>query len=519
MGTAERAERWPQTGGDRERVDGPATAVVVGGGLAGVAAATVLAERGVAVTVVEREPYLGGRVGAWDDTWADGTPFQMERGFHAFFRQYYNLRALLRRYDPQAQRLVKLEDYPLLGPHGARETFRDLPRTTPWNVIELVRRTPRIGLRDLARVGLRPALAMVAYDPEHTFRTWDGTTAKDYLDSLRFPPEARRLLFDVFAHSFFNPEEGMSAADLLMMFHFYFLGNPEGLVFDVLDDPFSTALWAPLRRYLERLGVRFRLGTAARRLARLPGGAGASGGAQRAGWRVTLDGGAEERGDVVVLAVEVPALQAIVRASDDLAEPVGAAWRDRIDGLAVTLPFAVWRLLLDRPLARDREAFAGTTGFGSLDNVSRYEVIEHESRRWAARTGGSVVELHAYAVPEDADPVALRADLLYQLHALYPETRSARILDDRFLLRRDCPAFAPGSNATRPGVETPFDGLAIAGDFARLPFPSALMERAVSAGFLAANHLGRRWSLRPEEVWSVPRRGVLASWLVPFLKS
>ena len=31
---------------------------------------------------------------------ADGADVAMNRGFHAFFRQYYNLRALLRRVDP-----------------------------------------------------------------------------------------------------------------------------------------------------------------------------------------------------------------------------------------------------------------------------------------------------------------------------------------------------------------------------------------------------------------------------------
>ena len=42
--------------------------VVVGAGIAGLAAATGLAERGVAVDVVERETYLGGRVGGWTET-------------------------------------------------------------------------------------------------------------------------------------------------------------------------------------------------------------------------------------------------------------------------------------------------------------------------------------------------------------------------------------------------------------------------------------------------------------------
>ena len=39
--------------------------VVVGGGIAGLAAATGLAERGVRVTLLEREDQLGGRVASW----------------------------------------------------------------------------------------------------------------------------------------------------------------------------------------------------------------------------------------------------------------------------------------------------------------------------------------------------------------------------------------------------------------------------------------------------------------------
>ncbi len=75
----------------------PPRVVVVGAGIAGLAAAAGLAERGVAVDVVEQRDHLGGRVGGWPDTLADGSPAAMNRGFHAFFRQYYNLRALLRR--------------------------------------------------------------------------------------------------------------------------------------------------------------------------------------------------------------------------------------------------------------------------------------------------------------------------------------------------------------------------------------------------------------------------------------
>ena len=76
-------------------------AVVVGGGIAGVSAAVVLAERGVAVTLLEAAPTLGGRLGAWPHTLPDGTDQVVEHGFHAFFRHYYTWRAILRRIDPE----------------------------------------------------------------------------------------------------------------------------------------------------------------------------------------------------------------------------------------------------------------------------------------------------------------------------------------------------------------------------------------------------------------------------------
>jgi isorenieratene synthase len=481
--------------GKHDRVQSPLTAIVAGGGLAGVAAATVLAERGVSVILAEREPFLGGRAAAWTDRLANGESFEMERGFHAFFRQYYNLQSLLRRIDKKLSFLDPLEDYPILGPGGQVESFSGLPNRPPWNVIALTKRTPTLGLRDLMRVNGRAALAMLQYERSWTYDRYDHQTAGEYLDSLSFPPDARRMLFDVFAHSFFNPEQAMSAGELLMMFHFYFSGNPEGLIFDVSKQPFSKSIWEPLGDYLGGLGVDIRTGCSVSQVSR---------GSDRP-WSVALDGEVVE-GDFVVLALNVPALQKVVADSPDLND---SGFRKSIEGLALTYPFAVWRMWLDRPGNPDRTAFVGTTGIGSLDNISLYHLFEDESRCWAERNKGSVVELHAYAVPPSTTEPALREDLLHAFHSFYPEYKDARILEERFLIRRDCPAFAPGSYAERPGVATPHEGVALAGDFVRLPMPSALMERAVASGFLAVNHLLSREGVRPEPIRSIPRRGIL----------
>lgn len=470
--------------------------LVAGGGIAGVAAATVLAERGVEVTLVEQEHFLGGRAGAWTETLADGESFEMERGFHAFFRQYYNLRALLRRIDPELSFLVPMEDYPIHGPGGALQSFSDLPTATPRNLISLVRRSPALGLLDLVRVNKGRALEMLTYDGEKTYRKRDDVTAAEYLDSLDFPDEARRLFFDVFAHSFFNPEEEMSAGELLMMFHFYFTGNPEGLVFDVSNAPFSTAVWKPFEEHLRSLGVEIRFGTSVESVERRDGV-----------WHVRTTEGAQEV-DGVVLALSVEPLQHVVASSPTLDDSV---WRESVAELALTHPFAVWRLWLDRPTEPGRDPFIGTTGLGPLDNISLYHLFEDESRAWAERHGGAVVELHAYAIDPEYDEAILRDELLAGMHELYPETKGAGVVEERFLVRQDCPAFAPGSYARRPTVDTPFDGLTLAGDLVRLPVPSALMERAAASGFLAANHILDRSGVRSEPIHSVRDRGLLAA--------
>jgi isorenieratene synthase len=468
--------------------------IVCGGGIAGLSAAALLAERGVRVTILEQERFLGGRAGSFADRLADGTPFQMERGFHAFFRQYYNLRALMRRVDPTLSCLAPMHDYPLLGPNGASESFSGLPTRTPLNLLELVRRTPTLRTLDLMRVDVGRALEMLSFDPVTSYERWDDVTARAYLDSLRFPSQARHMLFDVFAHSFFNPEDQYSAAELLAMFHFYFLGNPEGLVFDVMRRPFDVALFAPLARYLTALGVTIRTGVSVESIERAPGRA--------------LVRTADERleASAVVLALSVPALRSVAARSRGLP----ARLEREIDALRVTWPFAVLRLFLDRPPRRDRAPFAGTTGLGPIDNISIFEKLEDESLAWTTRTGGSIVELHAYAVSPDASEASTRLALIEGLHAAYPETREARIVEERWLLRRDCPSFHPGSFALRPRPITEVGEIVLAGDFVRMPFATALMERAASSGMMAANALLRDRGLAVHPIRVPTRRGMMA---------
>jgi isorenieratene synthase len=483
--------------------------VVVGGGIAGLAAATGLAERGVRVTLVEQEPYLGGRVGGWTegggraeaggpaDSQADGRP--MSRGFHAFFRQYYNLRALLRRADPGLDRLVPLTDYPLVDADGHRDSFRGLPRTPPWNALAFALRSPTFRPRDLAAMNVTAAAPLAAVSVPGIYEQLDTVDAETFLRRINFPAAARHLAFEVFSRSFFADPSRMSAAELAAMFHIYFLGSSEGLVFDVPDAGFDVALWEPLRAYLDARDVDVRTGTTVRAIG--PG-------AQRP-FQIDTEGRSIDA-DAVVLATDVRGLQAIVGRSPGLADP---AWRAQVEGLRAAPAFLVQRLWLDRPVAPDRPGFLATGGLDPLDNISVLERYDRQARDWRETHGGSVVELHAYAAsgdPGTPPPPDLLAGTAARLHELYPETAGARVLAESVQWRADCPMFGVGDFARRPRVRTPFPGLVLAGDGVRIDLPVALMERAASTGWHAANCLLARWGLAGHELYSVPTRGRMA---------
>ncbi|MFG2864047.1 FAD-dependent oxidoreductase [Streptomyces sioyaensis] len=492
-GRDRRAHRVPgPPGRDRAAPDGPRVAVV-GAGIAGLAAATALAERGVRVTLYERERSLGGRLAGWPVRLADGSPATMSRGFHAFFPQYYNLRGLLRRVDPGLDMLRRLPDYPLHHRSGLRDSFARVPRTPPWSALGFVALSPTFGWRDLLRMHPGAALPLLDVRVPQVYAQLDRVSARDFLARIRFPEAARHLAFEVFSRSFFADPGELSAAELALMFHIYFLGSSEGLLFDVPGEPFPQALWDPLGRYLAGHGAALRTDTEVVRVEPA-----ADGGLYVAEER------AESRFDSVVLALDPGGLRRLVAASPRLGD---AAWRARIGRLRTAPPFVVSRLWLERRVRADRPGFLGTSGFGSLDNVSVLERWEGEAARWSARTGGSVLELHAYAMAPDAARAREQRALVSQLHAVYPETRDTRIVDERHEWRADCPLFPVGGYGDRPTVHTPDPRVVVAGDVVRTSFPVALMERAATTGFLAANALLARWGVRGQTLWSVPGKG------------
>jgi isorenieratene synthase len=416
----------------------------------------------------------------------------MSRGFHAFFRQYYNLRALLRRVDPALEGLTPVDDYPLVLAGGHRDSFANVPRTPPLNMAAFVAQSPSFRAADLANIDKDAVWELLDVNFPATFSAHDGESAAEFLDRLGFPDAARHLALEVFARSFFTSPDEFSAGELVGMFHSYFLGSSEGLLFDVPVDDYDTVFWAPLGHYLQRLGVEVRTGETVRSLD-LRG--------EYEQVEVTTDTGTLTA-DTVVLATDLRTTRRLVEASSGLGDP---DWRSRILETQNAPRFAVWRLWLDRRVHADRPPFLGTSGYGPMDNITVLERFEAGARRWSDAHDASVVEVHAYALqPEDGDDEQVRRTLRAELARVYPETADAQVVADEWLVEDDCPLVGPSPWLRRPEVATPDPRLVLAGDGIRCDYPLALMERAATTGFLAANQLLAGWDLAGHDLWTVP---------------
>ena len=329
-------------------------------------------------------------------------------------------------------------------------------------------------------------------------------SAAQLLDDLRFPEDARHLALEVFARSFFADPREFSAAELLGMFHTYFVGSAEGLLFDVPDDDYDTTLWGPLGDHLERTGVTIRRGTEVTAVR-----------GTETGVRAETAGDVVEA-DAVVLALDPPALRAIVAGLDGLAEDeAGLRWRDQVAAVRSAPPFVVWRIWTEEPVDAGRPPFLGTSGYGPVDNVSALHLFEGHAREYARRTGGAVVEVHAYAVPTAADPgthAELRETLRRELARIWPETEGATIVHEEWLVRDDCVLVGLEPWTDRPGVTTPDPRIVLAGDAVRSDLPVALMERAALTGIQAADHLLASFGRTGHGVWSVPTSSRLGPW-------
>lgn len=594
-----------------QRVGRPTRAVVVGGGLAGLASAYELSKRGVAVTLLERSPQLGGKIASWPIQ-VDGHELRMEHGFHGFFPQYYNLFSLVDELQVQ-DNFQSLNFYAVLYKQGYRpEAFYPSNAAFPWNIVDLAISSDNrlkwgINLTNLKH--LEVFREITSFRMPQTYERLDAMSVEEWGQG-QFPQGLYDLYFLPFAKSSLNAPDVLSAGELMQFFHFYFFGNPEGLAFNGTCEDMGRCLVDPLVNAIEANGGQVLTGVNVSQIrwegGQIAGleyqqgslaanpvpfwcdrnpllstdqttyyGAGdrlyaVAAGSDRAmsltcthqgcsvnkivnadadGYLCPCHGAAyDARGQVIsgpaqedlaqfkvlqregdrvqliaanpnpnpaetlaadyyVLAADIPGIQNLFALSEGDPNPTVLA---QVQELQVADPFAVGRFWLDRDFAWDQSWFTSLSGYDLTDSITLYHKVQGDYAQWAEKTGGSVVELHAYCYKEAQfpDQQALLDTFKRELWEIVPELAGARIIHQELVNQKNFAGFPPGSYPSRPASATAVPNLMFAGDWVKMPFPCGLMERAISSGLLAANEILHREGSARRPLMSVNPEGV-----------
>ncbi len=226
-------------------------AIVVGGGLAGIAAAFALRDRGLPVELCESRPQLGGRVFSLP---AADFSYRLDNGPHVMLGCYTETRALLRRLGTErafdAPRTLRLC---YADTEGRIARLRLLPGPTPVMLPLALACLPAFGWRAKARAvrGLGAVLRGAPAD-------W---TLERWLDAHGQAGAPRRFLWDPMCRAILNAEASqVDAALFLATLRRAFLGSGVASAIWMPRSPWSAIVGEPARDRLVAAGVRVRSG-------------------------------------------------------------------------------------------------------------------------------------------------------------------------------------------------------------------------------------------------------------------
>ena len=145
--------------------------VIVGGGLAGLAAAAALGERGLAVTLLESRPRWGGRASSFADL---ATGESIDNCQHVHLGCGTNFRHFCRTVGIEPF-FVREESLTFVAPDGRMSRFAAAPLPAPLHLFPSLLRLPYLSLSEKMRLarGLRQ---LAGFDPaacgDETFLHW-----------------------------------------------------------------------------------------------------------------------------------------------------------------------------------------------------------------------------------------------------------------------------------------------------------------------------------------------------------
>ncbi len=422
------------------------SAIVVGGGLAGLSAAAALGDAGFTVDLYEARGFLGGRATSYPVSPSEEDSEVIDNCQHVLLRCCVNLLDFYGRLGVR-DRIKFSRDFYFIEPAGRVSTLRRGSLPAPLHFSGSF-----LGLRFLSLADkLAIARGMLAIRREHaTRRDLDRISMLEWLWEKRQTPVAIERFWRQVLVSAINEElDRMAAAQGFQVFWLGFLAQSDSYEMGVPAVPLAELYGAEVWRRFERVSIHLRSAVES----------------MDAGSGVTLAGGGARQADYYVLCLPPERAAAVA--------PGLGLDTDWVEYSPIT-GIHLW---FDRPVTDLPHATLLNRTIQWMYNKSggRYvQLVVSASRTLAGMARGDVIAL------------ALR-----ELAEFFPAVAQAR-LDRAHVVKELRATFSPlpGVERLRPGFETSAGNVFLAGDWTRSGWP-ATMEGAVRSGYIAAEAVTR----------------------------
>ncbi len=423
-----------------------AEVIVIGGGLAGLAAAAALGDAGHSVKVFEARPFPGGRATSYEIGTGDDAE-TIDNCQHILLRCCVNLLNFYERLGVE-QNIAFHREFTFIEPGGRRSVLKSGVFPAPAHFAESFLKLTFLNFQEKVAVGR----AMLAIGRESRRADLDQITMLDWLREKRQPARAVERFWRQVLVSAVNEElDRMAASHGFQVFRLGFLATPNAYQMGIpavpLGQLYSRETW-------KRFGkVELYLRTPV---------TGVATNHDIVRYILTGSGGEEtqHRADFYVSALPFEKIASV------------------IPGLAVNLdrfehsPITGIHLWFDRPVTDLPHATL-------LDRTVQWMFNKREGRylQLVVSASRSLVE-----TPR-AEVIALA---LRELNEFFPAAREAK-LEKAHVVKEIRATFSakPGLEPFRPATKTRISNLFLAGDWTRSGWPST-MEGAVRSGYIAA---------------------------------
>ena len=208
--------------------------------------------------------------------------------------------------------------------------------------------------------------------------------------------------------------------------------------------------------------------------------------------------------DNVIIAADLSGVKRILKRTLDTTSSNTGAYDiiknisdSSVSKLSLAPPYKLLWVWFDKQLQDPgASVMLQTPAFAPLTAITQLHHLQQEYILWANQSGGSVFLFDMYAWNSgNVEDAKLWEFISPIVKAIYPEIfdNNFKVLDLHVFTGTTHPAYLKGMEQYRPLVTLPSElgipNLSFAGDWLHSDYPSVFMERSISTGREAANHV------------------------------